>query len=419
MFTFRFPDVGEGIQEGHIVSWLIKEGDMVKEDQVIAKIETDKAVADIPAPRSGKILKIYVPAGQIVKVGEALVDIGEEKEKASKKETQKIEKVPTKKEIPKEIRRGASVVGELEEATEVMKEPVNKKVSSTTKEIKALPAVRKLAKDKGIDLSTVQGSGKHGEILLSDIQQGAKVEIAKKIQITKKYDMWGYIDHVPLQGLRKTIKENMEAQARIPIVTHMDEMDVTKLWAIREKEKTKLKDVKLTFLPYIVKAVIASLKVNPILNSSLEEDQILLKKYYNIGIAVATSEGLIVPVIKGADKKSLIDIAKDIESLSEKAKQRTIDLMDLKGSTFTITNIGSLGGIFATPMLNMGEAAILALGRIYEKPLVVNGKIQIRKVLPVSLAFDHRILDGAHAALFVNKIKEYLEDPNRLMLELS
>lgn len=410
MFTFKFPDVGEGIQEGHIVSWLVKEGDMVKEDQVLAKIETDKAVADIPAPRSGKILRIYAPAGQIVKVGEALVDIGEEGEKVSKKEIQKIEKVPVKK--------GQSVVGELEEATEVMKEPISKKISSSEKEIKALPSVRKLAKDKDIDLTKIQGSGKNGEILLSDLGEKT-AENVKKILVTKKYDMWGYIDHVPLQGLRKTIKENMEAQAKIPIVTHMDEMDVTKLWAIREKEKTKIKDVKLTFLPYIVKAVIASLKVNPILNSSLEEDQILLKKYYNIGIAVATSDGLIVPVIKGADKKSLIDIAKDIESLSEKAKQRTIDLMDLKGSTFTITNIGSLGGIFATPMLNMGEAAILALGRIYEKPLVVNGKIMVRKVLPVSLAFDHRILDGAHAALFVNKIKEYLEDPNRLMLELS
>jgi len=269
-----------------------------------------------------------------------------------------------------------------------------------------------------IDLATIQGSGKHGEILESDLTKETP-KVNAQIQITKKYDMWGYVDRIPLQGLRAQIKINMEKQAAIPIVTHMDEIDVTDLWNIREKEKKKVKDVKVTFLPYIVKAVIGSLKENKLLNASLEQDAIVIKKYYNIGIAVATEEGLLVPVIKGAEKKSLIDIAKEIQKLSEQAKQRTLDLMDLKGGTFTITNIGSIGGIHATPILNVGEAAILALGKIYEKPLVINGKILIRRVLPVSIAFDHRILDGAHAALFTNKLKEYLEDPDALMLELS
>src|SRR3989338_4149704 len=364
---FKFPDVGEGIHEGHIVSWLVKEEDLVKEDQVLVKVETDKAVVELPSPAAGKILKIYFKAGDIVKVGQVLVDIGSE-----------VEKIKPQKEIPK---------------------------------------VRKLAKEMNIDLSTIQGSGKQGEIVESDLKKEPSIQ--KQIQVTKKYDMYGYVDRIPLQGLRAQIKINMEKQAAIPIVTHMDEIDVTVLGNIREKEKKKYKDIKLTFLPYIIKAVIGSLKENKLLNASLEQDAIVLKKYYNIGIAVATEEGLIVPVVKGAEKKSLLDIAKEIQKLSEQARQRTLDLMDIKGSTFTITNIGSIGGRFATPMLNIGESAILALGKIYEKPLVINGKIQIRKVLPVSIAFDHRILDGAHAALFTNKMKEYLEDPDQLMLELS
>lgn len=406
MFQFKFPDVGEGIAEGHIIAWLVKEGDTVKEDQMIVKMETDKAVVDLPSPHAGTVLKIYKPAGTTVKVGEVLVDIGERGEKAE----------PAT--LSFERKKGQSVVGELEEATEAISAPKEVMVSKTkTTEVKALPAVRNAAKERGIDLTMVQGSGKHGEILESDLtgQPAPKVQI----QITKKYDMWGYVDRIPLHGVRKIIKENMELQAKIPIVSHMDEIDVTKLWAIREREKNKRKDVKLTFLPYIIKAAIASLRDNQLLNASLEQDAIVVKKYYNIGIAVATEEGLIVPVVKGADKKSLIEIANEIARLAEQTRQRTVDLMDLKGGTFTITNIGSIGGIFATPILNIGESAILALGKIYEKPLAVNGKIQVRKVLPVSIAFDHRILDGAHAALFTNKLKEYLEDPDLLMLELS
>ena len=404
---FKFPDVGEGIHEGHIVSWLVKEEDLVKEDQVLVKVETDKAVVELPSPAAGKILKIYFKAGDIVKVGQVLVDIGSEGEK-----------IKPQKEIPKVLpKKGQSVVGELEEATEEISAPKEKKSKAVSKQIKALPKVRKLAKEMNIDLSTIQGSGKQGEIVESDLKKEPSVQ--KQIQVTKKYDMYGYVDRIPLQGLRAQIKINMEKQAAIPIVTHMDEIDVTVLGNIREKEKKKYKDIKLTFLPYIIKAVIGSLKENKLLNASLEQDAIVLKKYYNIGIAVATEEGLIVPVVKGAEKKSLLDIAKEIQKLSEQARQRTLDLMDIKGSTFTITNIGSIGGRFATPMLNIGESAILALGKIYEKPLVINGKIQIRKVLPVSIAFDHRILDGAHAALFTNKMKEYLEDPDQLMLELS
>tara|TARA_Y100000310_G_scaffold345532_1_gene466149 strand:- start:11852 stop:13102 length:1251 start_codon:yes stop_codon:yes gene_type:complete len=414
---FKFPDVGEGIQEGEIVEWLVKEGDTVKEDQNIVKVETDKAVVDLPAPASGKILKIYHKQGETVKVGEALVDIstsGEKVTAAPKVETKKV--------------KGQSVVGELEEAEEeceggICKVPELANMKPTSK-VKAMPAVRKLAKEKGIDLSKVKGSGKDGRILKKDLETAPKIESKpSKIQVTKKYDMWGYVDRKPLKGMRKAIAVNMTKQAALPLVTHMDEIDSTRLYKLRTKEKKKVPaGVKLTYLPFIIKAVVLALKKHPILNTSLEGDTIIYKKYFNIGIAVATEDGLIVPVIKGADKKSIIDIAKEIQTLAKKARDRKLDLMDLKGSTFTITNVGSIGGLFSTPIPNPGDAAILALGRMHSKAVVTGNKIKSireRKSLPISLTFDHRILDGAHAALFVNSIKEYLEDPDFLMLGLA
>lgn len=420
---FKFPDVGEGIQEGEIVEWLVKEGDSVKEDQNIVKVETDKAVVELPSPVSGKILKIYHKQGDTVKVGEALVDIGASGEKVA---------AAPKVEVPKKKAKGQSVVGELEEAEDeedsnckggICKPPELANMKPTNK-VKAMPAVRKLAKEKGIDLSKVKGSGKDGKILKADLESTPKVEAKPaKVKVTKKYDMWGYVDRKPLKGMRKAIAENMMKQAALPLVTHMDEADATRLYKLRTREKKKVPEgVKLTFLPFIIKAVVLALKKHPILNTSLEEDTIIYKKYFNIGIAVATEDGLIVPVIKGADKKSIIDIAKEIQTLAQKARDRKLDLMDLKGSTFTITNVGSIGGLFATPIPNPGDAAILALGRMYDKPHVVGKKIKAireRKSLPMSLTFDHRILDGAHAALFVNSIKEYLEDPDFLMLGLA
>lgn len=403
---FKFPDVGEGITEGEIVEWLVKEGDVVKEDQTIVKMETDKAVVDLPSPASGVVLKIYKKEGQTVKVGEALVEIGEK---------------GGRKELVEKQRKSVSVVGELEEATEEKPLPREARPQkSVAGKVNALPAVRKLAKEKGIDISTIKGTGKQGIVRIEDIRgmKGEAKAEAPKIIIAKKYDMWGYIDHVPLKGMRKAIKEHMERQASIPMVTHMDEVDVTALWNVREKEKKKVKDIKLTFLPFIIKAVIAGLKEYPLLNASLAEGEIIVKKYYNMGIAVATDDGLIVPVIKGAEKKTILQIAKEIEEVADRAKKRTIDLQDLKGSTFSITNVGSIGGLFATPIINGDEAAILALGRIYEKPVVVNGAVKVRKILPLSLTFDHRILDGAVTALFTNKVKEYLEDPERLLLEM-
>jgi pyruvate dehydrogenase E2 component (dihydrolipoamide acetyltransferase) len=427
MVEFKFPDVGEGIMEGEVVEWLVKVGDTVAEDQDIVKVETDKAVVDLPSPASGKVVKIFKKAGETVKVGEVLVQIGG----ASK----------AVKEKPK---KSSSVVGELEVAQD---EPKKKKVSkvksikktATTKKSSgkalALPAVRKLAAELGVDLSTVTGSGPKGRVLAKDLKFALSKESSASSEsaptktkssvprVVKKYDMWGYVDRIPLKGVRKAIKENMEMQARIPTVTHMDDIDVTDLYYLRKKEKKNMPEgVNLTFLPFVMKAVILAAKKFPIVYGVIDGDDIVVKKYHNIGIAVATTVGLMVPIVKGADKKSIHSLAEEIQGLAEKARKRELDLMDFKGGSFTITNVGSIGGTYATPILNPGESSILALGRIQDKPLVFGKRIKsvkIRKVLPISLTFDHSVYDGAEAARFANAVKEYLEDPHFLLLDMA
>ena len=424
-FEFKFPDVGEGIHEGTIVKWYVKEGDFVKEDSVIVSVETDKAVVEIPSPKTGTILKLNFKQGEVVKVGEVLVVIGEKNEKISKSK---------KTEEPKEKPRGFAVVGELEDAddkeTPLRKTIMEKKTKRelVKKEVLATPRIRALAKEKNIDINSIAGTGKDGMITENDLNfpknsnQSSKDVKSSGIKVTKKYDFYGYLDRVPLKGIRKTIADHMTlSQNKAVHVTHMDFADVTHLSEIREKEKLKLQKqgIKLTYLPFDIKAVVDALKEHPYLNANLDEEnqEIILKKYYNIGIAVDTEDGLIVPVIKRAEIKKISELAKDISDLSESAKERKIDLSDLKGGTFTITNVGSIGGIYATPIINYPESAILALGKIQDMPLVINNKIEIRKVMPFSLSFDHRILGVAEGARFANKVKEILEDPDSLLFE--
>ncbi|MBI2671780.1 2-oxo acid dehydrogenase subunit E2 [Candidatus Woesearchaeota archaeon] len=419
-FEFKFPDVGEGIHEGTIVKWHVKIGDKVKEDQQIVSVETDKAVVEIPSPKTGTILKINFKEGEIIKVGQVLVVIGESKEVSSK---------PEKKEVKQETkeRKSVSVVGDLEEAPEeeqeIKQEKLILKESPNKTKVFATLKVRKLAKDKNIDITQVSGTGPEGRITEKDLSSTQSSEIVPKIsgiKSVRKYDFYGYVDRILLAGVRKVIAERMvNSVKKIPHVSHMDFADVTKLAEIRTREKEKLEkeNIKLTFMPFIIKAVIESLKEHPLLNSTLDEEnnEIVIKKYYNIGFAVDTEAGLMVPVIKIADSKKIIDLAKDIENLANLAKDRKIDLGDLKGGTFTITNIGSLGGMYATPIINYPESAILALGRIQDSVLAVNNEIKIRKILPFTVTFDHRILDGAEAARFANKLKEILENPEELI----
>lgn len=422
---YKFPDVGEGITEGEIVEWLVKEGDVVEQDQTIGKVETDKAVVDIPSPVAGKIAKILVPAGKTVKVGQVMVVIDEKGKRSSAKEltTAKKEEV-----VPKKF-KSVGVVGELEEAEEIPQPTMQTKKEEPVikhEDILAMPAVRKVAKELGVDVSDIKGTGAHGQITEDDVKSAAptekKIVTRPNIQVVKKYDFYGYVEYIPLHGLRKTIAANMiKSQMSTALVTHMDECDVTHLVEIREKEKDKCtkEGVHLTYLPFIMKALIPALEKHPFLNTTIDEvnQEIILKKYYNIGIAVDTEEGLIVPVIKNVKMKKLIDIAREITTLAEAARKRTIDLADLKGGTFTITNVGSLGGTYATPLLNYPEVANLGIGKIQQRPVVKNGKIDIRYILTLSLSFDHRIIDGAEAARFLNDVMIHLEDPDMFLVE--
>ncbi len=394
MIEFRLPDIGEGIVEATIIEWLVSEGDSVKEDQMIVKIETDKAVADLPSPIPGKILKINFKKGDIVNVGSVICVIGEPDEKVFAKKEERILK-----------------------RNDVQ---IKKEVSVVSGKVLASPAVRKIAIEKGIDLALINGTGENGLILMSDLENNLGVESKPSGIISqKKYDLFGYVDRIPFKGIRKTIAQNMiKSLSQTSQVTSMEDADVTELWDIRKREKQhfEIEGVKLTFMPFIIKAVISALQRHPILNSSIEGDEIIMKKYYNIGVAVQTEVGLMVPVVKIAEKKSIVDIAREIVDLAEKCRNRSIDIMDLKGSTFTITNYGSIGGTYGTPIINPGESAILGIGRIFDRVILDSeGKIKNVKILPISLTFDHQIIDGAIASEFLMTLKNLLENPEQIL----
>ncbi|HLC74503.1 MAG TPA: dihydrolipoamide acetyltransferase family protein [Candidatus Nanoarchaeia archaeon] len=415
-FEFKFPDVGEGIHEGTIVKWQVKKGDKVKQDQILAEVETDKAVVEIPSPKTGTLLKLHANEGAVIKVGQVMVTLDvagyvKEKEQAAQE-------------------KGVGVVGKLPETEADLGIHAQKISMPNQSGVKATPFVRKLAEQMGVNLSQLKGTGPDGMITVADVKSvtsapkpqreepTSQSSTQSQPKVVKKYDMWGYVDHMPLKGMRKAIAAHMVEAAKAPVVTHTDEADVTILATLREKEKkaAEKKGIKLTYLPYIIKAVIESLKKHPLLNAELDaaNEDIILKKYFNIGIAVDTGEGLVVPVVKGADKKDIYTIAKEIEELAKKAKEKKLDLMDMKGGTFTITNIGVIGGTFFTPILNSPEAAILGLGRLADKPVAKDSKVVIRKMLPLSLTFDHRVADGAEAARFVSDLIAALQSPEKL-----
>jgi pyruvate dehydrogenase E2 component (dihydrolipoamide acetyltransferase) len=407
---FRFPDLGEGVAEGEIKKWLVKEGDRVKKDQSLAEVETDKAVVEMPSPVSGTVAKLNFAEGGIVKVGEVLASIQEEGEAAP--------------EAPPEAKPSVSVVGELPETEEVVTAQKPAVQPAAAKGVLATPAVRKLAKDMKVDLSAVRGSGPGGRVTEDDVKgvAGKAEEAAAAPKVQPKFDLYGWIDRKPMRGIRRTTAKHLvEAKTNAALVTTTEIADVTDLVGLREKVKKyaqEVKGVKLTYLPFIMKSLVAALRKHPYLNASIEEEteEIILKKYYNIGIAVATEDGLIVPVVKAVDQKEIFSLAQEVKGLADAAASRKIDLADLKGGTFSITNYGAFGGIYATPIPNYPEAAILGLGRIHDEPLAVDGEVVVRKVLHLSLTFDHRVLDGAEAAMFLNDLKMFLENPELGMM---
>lgn len=383
MPEFKLPDLGEGVTEAEVDRWLVKEGQEVAEDDLLVEVITDKATAEIPSPFAGVVARLHVAEGDIVPVGTVLITINDSN----------FSSVP-----PPD--------GGAEE-----------------KNVLAMPPVRKLARELGIDIEKVTGTGPGGRVLRADVE--ARVEKTgppKPAQEAPAEPVPSGGRRVPLKGVRRKIAEHMlQAHLSIPPVTHVEECDVTELDAARKfANKRGTGETKLTFLPFIVIAVALGLKDHPELNSSLDEDaqEIVLHDHCNIGIAVDTPQGLVVPVVRNADQKSLGAIAADIERLAAKARTGAVQAEDLRGSTFSITSPGPLSGLVATPIINYPEAAIVGVHRAVERPVVDHGQIVVRLMMNLSITFDHRLVDGAPAARFLKDVVYMLEHPAVLAIDL-
>lgn len=432
-FEFKFPDVGEGIHEGTIVEWLVEIGQEIKEGDSLAEVETDKVTTEIPSPETGKVLELKGDKGDLIHVGDTFVILDIEGEVVEGDVETKLEE--KEEEVEEET---AGVVGEVEASSQMIapsdegREETPKK-ESKKKKVLATPVARALAKDLGIDINTVKGTGPNGRVMKEDIrkvkEEEAKPVIEETVErpkakplILEDEEREDLYERIPLSQIRKTIADKMtESRFTIPHTTFMDEIEVSKLDKFRKKYKDKLReeDIHLTYLPFIIKAVISVLKEMPEFNASLDEenDELVLKNFYNIGIATDTDRGLMVPVIRDADRRSIVELSKDITDVSTRARDNKLELTELQGGSFSITNYGSIGGYYGVPIINHPESAILGLGRIVEKPIVKDGEIVIGKVLPVSLSYDHRIIDGASGAIFVNALGELLADPEMLFLK--
>lgn len=432
-FEFKFPDVGEGIHEGTIVEWLVEEGQEVEEGDSLAEVETDKVTTEIPSPETGRVLELKGDIGDLIHVGDTFVVLDIEGEEIVEGDIER-ELDEKEEEVEEET---AGVVGEVEASSQMIapsdegREEKPKK-ESQRKKVLATPVARALAKDLGIDINTIEGSGPNGRVMKEDIRKAKEEEdkplveekagrLKAKPLVLEDEEREDLYERIPLTQIRKTIADKMaESRFTIPHTTFMDEIEVGKLDEFRKKYKDKLKeeDVHLTYLPFIIKAAISVLKEMPEFNASFDEEnqELVLKNFYNIGIATDTDRGLMVPVIRDADRQNIVELSKNIVDLSTRARDNELELKELQGGSFSITNYGSIGGYYGVPIINHPESAILGLGRIVEKPIVKDGEIVIGKVLPVSLSYDHRIIDGASGARFVNALGELLADPEILFL---
>jgi pyruvate dehydrogenase E2 component (dihydrolipoamide acetyltransferase) len=390
----KLPDVGEGIAEGEVVRWLVAEGAEVKEDDLLVEILTDKANIELPSPVSGTILKILAKPGQVVKVGEpiALIEPAAGKAAPHRTETSSDRPASPPKETP-ESGRVVPAKGEGAPGGAVL----------------ATPVVRKLAKELGVDLGAVLGSGPGGRITEQDVRRATEPEMPAGISAESTSE-----ERVPFKGRRRMIARKMvAAKTRVPHALLVDEADVSGLLAERAKmrEIGEREGVRITVLPFIMKAVAGALLRHPALNSSLDEDreEIVLKQKVDVGMAVDAGDGLVVPVVRNADAKSVIELAREIERLSAAAREGTLAPGDLAGGTFTISSVGSIGGLFSYPIINVPEAALLAAHKIVARPVVRDGEIVPRDMMYLSLSFDHRIVDGGAATRFLNEVVQRIE----------
>lgn len=427
-YIFNFPDIGEGLEEGTILEWYVVKGQAIKAGEALVNMETDKIVTDIPSPKAGTIVEIYGSVGETIKVGSPLVEI--EIDGVFGADAVAEAKEPVKTEP---VEEAAGVVGTMELAGKNAFLAASDEGSSKPKnedkplsKVQSTPLARAMARELNVDINKIVGTGPSGRVTKEDIEnykpaKGTKEVVHRSEVITQTFSA-DEVTYESLSQIRKTIAKNMlNSKQSTAHMTLFEEVEISELMSIREKIKKQFaeKNIKLTYLSFIVKATVLALKQHRQLNSQidLENDRMIYKNRYNIAIAVDTPEGLVVPVIKNADQLSISQIAQRITEISEKARDRKLSLDDMKDGSFTLTNYGSIGGIYATPVINFPQAGILGIGRIVTKPVVKGNEITVGNVLPLSLSVDHRIVDGGEASRFMNQIMKYLSDPVLMMLE--
>ena len=413
---FKLPDLGEGVEAGDVVSVLVAEGETVEIDQSVLELETDKALVEVPSSVAGTVTKIHISAGDRVPVGSLLISVEEGEQSApSPPEPEAEAPTPAPKEEPDPTTKAPEPAPPRPPAPASNGDP-----------IPAAPSTRRLARELGVDLTQVAGSGPGGRITQDDIKTSVRDRQTGGIAPTAPVELpdfsrWGNIERQPLSKVRQIIAKNMsQAWQQVAHVTQFDRADVTDLEAFRQrnKEKTEALGAKLTPTVLALKAIITALKTFPQFNASLDTgaNEIILKHYYNLGIAVDTERGLLVPVIKDVDRKDILKLALELGDISQRARTNKIGLDELQGGTFTVTNLGSLGVGEFTPIVNHPEVAILGLGRAREEATVREGRIEPRLIMPLALSYDHRVIDGADGARFMRKIVDALENPELMLL---
>lgn len=443
-FEYKMPELGEGLHEGEIIKWHVQPGDEVREDDVLMEVQNDKAVVEVPSPVNGRVVELLVKEGEVAVVGQVLAvfetdaageDAGGGQASAESAANQAAAPA-SPQPAPETAPDAAAPAGQ----------PGSAKASADGREgaglVLATPGVRKLARELGVPIAQVKGTGRGGRITREDVlayaEGGPKPaaeartgagesapspmadgkEAAPRTPAAEADE-----ERVPLKGIRRAIAAAMvKSVYTAPHVTIMDEADVSKLVALRQKAKplAEQKGVKLTYLPFVVKALVAAVREFPALNASIDDErgEIVYKKRIHVGIATDTEGGLLVPVVKDADRKNIWTIAREIADLAARAREGKLAPDDMRGSTISISNIGSAGGMFFTPVINWPEVAILGMGRIAEKPVVRDGAIEIGRLMALSLSFDHRLIDGVTAQQAMNLVKRLLEDPEMLVMEV-
>lgn len=425
-YIFKFPDIGEGLDEGTIAEWYVQKGQQVEMGESLVKMETDKVVTDIPSPKTGIIAKMYGQVGETIHVGEPLVEFdlpGVNGEEAVRE--------AAKPDFEPVMEEGAGVVGTLEIADSAAYLPPTEEADSGTgsdatesrsrRKALATPVARAMAKELNININEVKGTGLAGRVMKEDILRHQQTGQTGRAALAAAGTGVMETEEISLSQIRKTIAKNMiRSKHNAAHMSLFDETGIEELIRIRNQYKDRFaaEGIKLSYLPFILKAVAAALKEHPLLNSEMNLDagKLILKKYYNLGIAVDTEDGLVVPVIRNVDQLSIREIAKALNDLAEKARNRKLSIEDMKDGTFSITNFGSLGGRFAVPVINYPQAAILGIGKVLDQPVVRNNQVVPGKVLPLSISVDHRIVDGGEVTRFMNRLMEFLNDPVSLIM---